>query len=147
MLLTLSMASAQRERQDCRSALLAACCRACSCSSEPGTYLQRRLTRIALLVTLLLSVLLQRSFEIWSFAFVFFFKLWLAGRKFSYGKKGMTDARVSERKSKLAAWLREGLIKLGPTFIKIGALRNVEAASLPCRVTADGSLIWFVEQD
>ena len=32
----------------------------------------------------------------------------------------MTDARVSERKQRLAAWLREGLIKLGPTFIKIG---------------------------
>lgn len=63
----------------------------------------------------------QRSFEIWSFAIVFFFKLWLAGRKWSYGKAGMTEARVSQRKSKLAAWLREGLIKLGPTFIKIGA--------------------------
>ena len=45
----------------------------------------------------------------------------------SYGKAGMTEARVSERKSKLAAWLREGLIKLGPTFIKIGALRNAPA--------------------
>lgn len=32
----------------------------------------------------------------------------------------MTDARVSERKQRLAAWLREGLIRLGPTFIKIG---------------------------
>jgi len=32
----------------------------------------------------------------------------------------MTPARVSQRKSKLACWLRDGLIKLGPTFIKIG---------------------------
>lgn len=32
----------------------------------------------------------------------------------------MTPERVSQRKSRLAAWLREGLIKLGPTFIKIG---------------------------
>ena len=32
----------------------------------------------------------------------------------------MTPERVSERKRKLASWLREGLIKLGPTFIKIG---------------------------
>ena len=63
---------------------------------------------------------LQRSFEIWSFAIVFFLKLWLAGRKWSYGKAGMTAARVSQRKTKLAGWLREGLIKLGPTFIKIG---------------------------
>ena len=32
----------------------------------------------------------------------------------------MTEARVSERRRSLAAWLREGLVKLGPTFIKIG---------------------------
>ena len=34
--------------------------------------------------------------------------------------QGMTEVRISQRRQKLAAWLREGLIKLGPTFIKIG---------------------------
>ena len=29
----------------------------------------------------------QRSFMIWGFAFRFFFKLWLVGKKFTYGKK------------------------------------------------------------
>ena len=33
------------------------------------------------------AVLRQRTFEIWSFAFKFFFRLWLSGRKFSYGKQ------------------------------------------------------------
>ena len=32
----------------------------------------------------------------------------------------MTPPRVSQRKAKLAAWLRRGLVRLGPTFIKIG---------------------------
>jgi predicted unusual protein kinase regulating ubiquinone biosynthesis (AarF/ABC1/UbiB family) len=32
----------------------------------------------------------------------------------------MTEERVSQRRRELAAWLREGLVKLGPTFIKIG---------------------------
>jgi ABC1 atypical kinase-like domain len=32
----------------------------------------------------------------------------------------MTPERVSMRKAELAAWLREGLVRLGPTFIKIG---------------------------
>ena len=32
----------------------------------------------------------------------------------------MTPDRVKERKIGLARWVREGLIKLGPTFIKIG---------------------------
>lgn len=32
----------------------------------------------------------------------------------------MTPEAVSARKKELAIWLREGLVKLGPTFIKIG---------------------------
>jgi predicted unusual protein kinase regulating ubiquinone biosynthesis (AarF/ABC1/UbiB family) len=32
----------------------------------------------------------------------------------------MTKEAVSARKSELAVWLREGLVRLGPTFIKIG---------------------------
>lgn len=32
----------------------------------------------------------------------------------------MTPDRIAERKAKLAIWVREGLVKLGPTFIKIG---------------------------
>ena len=60
----------------------------------------------------------QRTWQIWSFAFVFFFKYWLVGKKWAYGKAGMTAGRVVERKATLAIWLREGLVKLGPTFIK-----------------------------
>ena len=65
---------------------------------------------------------LQRSFEIWSFAVFFFFKLWLVGRNWTYPKKkgGMTPENVSSRTATLASWLREGLVKLGPTFIKVG---------------------------
>ena len=64
----------------------------------------------------------QRTWEIWTFAATFFFKLWLVNQKFSYKKSqgGMTVEAVSARKSQLAVWLREGLVKLGPTFIKIG---------------------------
>ncbi|GMH38237.1 hypothetical protein BSKO_06121 [Bryopsis sp. KO-2023] len=62
----------------------------------------------------------QRTFEIWKFAFVFFFRLWWIGKKFAYPKKGFTPEAISEKKRNLANWLREGLIRLGPTFIKIG---------------------------
>lgn len=61
----------------------------------------------------------QRTWEIWSFAFVFFFKLWKVNQKWSY-RGGMNDEKISARKSDLACWLREGLVRLGPTFIKIG---------------------------
>lgn len=62
----------------------------------------------------------RRSWEIWTFAASFFFRYWLVGRKFTYGKAGMTPERVSSRKRELAKWLVEGLVRLGPTFIKIG---------------------------
>lgn len=63
---------------------------------------------------------IQRTFEIWTFAIQFFFKLWLVNKKFTYGKEGMTEPALSARKTELAIWLREGLVRLGPTFIKIG---------------------------
>jgi len=63
---------------------------------------------------------LQRSWEIWSFAAAFFFRYFLVNKKFTYGKEGMTPERVSSRKRELAKWLVQGLVRLGPTFIKIG---------------------------
>ncbi|KAG1669298.1 hypothetical protein FOA52_014859 [Chlamydomonas sp. UWO 241] len=63
----------------------------------------------------------QRSMEIWGFAFQFAIKYFMLGQKWSYDKAtGMSAEAVSTRKSELAVWLREGLVKLGPTFIKIG---------------------------
>ena len=48
----------------------------------------------------------------------------LVGRRRNEGMfyiaQGMTPPRISQRKASLAAWLREGLVRLGPTFIKIG---------------------------
>ena len=61
----------------------------------------------------------QRSLEIWGFAFQFAFKYFLLGQKWSYGKQGMVPEAVSSRKKELAIWLREGLVRLGPTFIKV----------------------------
>lgn len=43
----------------------------------------------------------QRTFDIWSFALTFFWKLWLVNQKWTYGKEGMTPERVSARKSEL----------------------------------------------
>ncbi|KAI8469667.1 MAG: ABC1 family-domain-containing protein [Monoraphidium minutum] len=64
----------------------------------------------------------QRTFEIWTFAFSFAWKYAKLNQGWTYkgGKKGMTPEAVSARKQELAVWLREGLVKLGPTFIKVG---------------------------
>ena len=62
----------------------------------------------------------QRTWQIWSFAFVFAVKSLALRWRFTYGRGGMTEGRKKVRRERLATWLREGLIKLGPTFIKIG---------------------------
>ncbi len=57
---------------------------------------------------------MQRTFDIWSFALNFFWRLWLVNQKFTYGKEGMTPPRVSQRRAELVgekcfalpAWLK-----------------------------------------
>ncbi|XP_049364771.1 protein ACTIVITY OF BC1 COMPLEX KINASE 8, chloroplastic [Solanum verrucosum] len=62
---------------------------------------------------------IQRTLEIWGSVFTFLFKAWLNNQKFSY-QGGMTEAKKTERRKVLAKWLKETILRLGPTFIKIG---------------------------
>ncbi|KAK6792054.1 hypothetical protein RDI58_011135 [Solanum bulbocastanum] len=62
---------------------------------------------------------IQRTLEIWGSVFTFLFKAWLNNQKFSY-QGGMTEAKKTERRKVLAKWLKETVLRLGPTFIKIG---------------------------
>nr|ABK25165.1 unknown [Picea sitchensis] len=62
---------------------------------------------------------IQRSLEIWGFVITFLFKAWVNNKKFMY-KGGITEEKKKEKRKALAKWLKEGLLKLGPTFIKIG---------------------------
>lgn len=61
----------------------------------------------------------QRTLEIWGFVFAFIFKTWLNNQKFSY-RGGMTEEKKLIRRKTLAKWLKESILRLGPTFIKIG---------------------------
>ncbi|KAJ8628606.1 hypothetical protein MRB53_021929 [Persea americana] len=62
---------------------------------------------------------IQRTLEIWGFVITFIFKAWLNNQKFSY-KGGMTEEKKGLRRKALAKWLKESILRLGPTFIKIG---------------------------
>uniref|UniRef100_A0A7N0U1D9 ABC1 atypical kinase-like domain-containing protein n=1 Tax=Kalanchoe fedtschenkoi TaxID=63787 RepID=A0A7N0U1D9_KALFE len=62
---------------------------------------------------------IQRTVEIWRFVVAFLFKAWLINKKFSY-KGGMTEQKKIVRRKALAKWLKESILRLGPTFIKIG---------------------------
>ncbi|KAI3851749.1 hypothetical protein MKX03_018122 [Papaver bracteatum] len=62
---------------------------------------------------------IQRSLEIWGFVISFLFKAWFNNQKFAY-RGGMTEAKKVLRRKTLAKWLKESILRLGPTFIKIG---------------------------
>ncbi|CAO2831360.1 unnamed protein product [Amaranthus hypochondriacus] len=62
---------------------------------------------------------IQRTLEIWGFVLTFVFKAWLDNQKFSY-KGGMTEEKKRVKRVALAKWLKENILRLGPTFIKIG---------------------------
>ena len=68
----------------------------------------------------------RRRLDIWLFFLSFMFKLWLNKKKISY-RGGWTQEKLIKRKKILAIWIREKLLDLGPTFIKIGQLFSTRA--------------------
>ncbi|KAL5703839.1 Protein ACTIVITY OF BC1 COMPLEX KINASE 8 [Ranunculus cassubicifolius] len=62
---------------------------------------------------------IQRTLEIWGSVLTFLFRVWYNNQKFAY-KGGMTEAKKVLRRKELAKWLKESILRLGPTFIKIG---------------------------
>ncbi|KAK4256729.1 hypothetical protein QN277_006416 [Acacia crassicarpa] len=73
---------------------------------------------------------IQRTLEIWGFVVTFIFKAWWDNQKFSY-KGGMTDEKKTLRRKALAKWLKESILRLGPTFIKIGQQFSTRVDILP----------------
>ncbi|KAG2651807.1 hypothetical protein PVAP13_1NG316200 [Panicum virgatum] len=68
---------------------------------------------------------IQRTLEIWGFVFTFIFKAWLNNQKFTYREKKIMRRKV------LAKWLKESILRLGPTFIKIGQQFSTRVDILP----------------
>ncbi|KAL5212568.1 hypothetical protein ABZP36_023415 [Zizania latifolia] len=73
---------------------------------------------------------IQRTLEIWGFVFKFIFKAWLNNQKFTY-RGGMTEEKRVMRRKVLAKWLKESILRLGPTFIKIGQQFSTRVDILP----------------
>ncbi|XP_052143040.1 protein ACTIVITY OF BC1 COMPLEX KINASE 8, chloroplastic [Oryza glaberrima] len=73
---------------------------------------------------------IQRTLEIWGFVFKFIFRSWLNNQKFTY-RGGMTEEKRVIRRKVLAKWLKESILRLGPTFIKIGQQFSTRVDILP----------------
>lgn len=73
---------------------------------------------------------IQRTLEIWGFVFNFIIKAWLNNQKFTY-RGGMTEEKKVAKRKILAKWLKENILRLGPTFIKIGQQFSTRVDILP----------------
>jgi predicted unusual protein kinase regulating ubiquinone biosynthesis (AarF/ABC1/UbiB family) len=73
---------------------------------------------------------LARTIDIWRTVLTFSWMIWIDGKKWSY-VGGKTEAKVKNRTRQRAIWLRESMLQLGPTFIKVGQLLSTRADILP----------------
>ncbi|YAI81357.1 MAG: ABC1 kinase family protein [cyanobacterium endosymbiont of Rhopalodia sterrenbergii] len=68
----------------------------------------------------------RRRLDIWWFVLTLITQFWLNGKKWSY-RGGYTKKKETARRQRQAVWIRENLLNLGPTFIKIGQLFSTRA--------------------
>ncbi len=73
----------------------------------------------------------QRRFvDIWTFVLSLTGALWAYEKPWSY-RGGMTEVKQAQRRRALAIWIRETLLDLGPTFIKVGQMFSTRADLFP----------------
>ncbi|XP_015880814.3 protein ACTIVITY OF BC1 COMPLEX KINASE 7, chloroplastic [Ziziphus jujuba] len=73
---------------------------------------------------------LQRSIDVWSFVLSLRIRVLLDNAKWAY-VGGFTEDKQKKRRQKTAAWLRERVLQLGPTFIKLGQLSSTRSDLFP----------------
>ncbi|MGL5061171.1 MAG: ABC1 kinase family protein [Microcoleus sp.] len=72
----------------------------------------------------------RRFFDIWAFVLIWLTWLWLDSKDWSYWG-GVTEEKKVARRRFQAVWVRETLLDLGPTFIKVGQLFSTRADLFP----------------
>jgi predicted unusual protein kinase regulating ubiquinone biosynthesis (AarF/ABC1/UbiB family) len=72
----------------------------------------------------------RRFIDIWAFVLKLLAAQWAYNKAWTYAK-GMTDETKAVRRRALAIWIRETLLDLGPTFIKVGQLFSTRADLFP----------------
>ncbi|MBW4591869.1 MAG: AarF/ABC1/UbiB kinase family protein [Brasilonema angustatum HA4187-MV1] len=72
----------------------------------------------------------RRFLDIWSFVLTLLFRLWLYNKSWSY-PGGVSEAKQAARRKAQAIWIRNTLLDLGPTFIKVGQLFSTRADIFP----------------
>jgi predicted unusual protein kinase regulating ubiquinone biosynthesis (AarF/ABC1/UbiB family) len=73
---------------------------------------------------------IRRRIDIWVFVLTLLFKFWRNNQKWTYSG-GYSDEKLAARRKIQAVWIRESLLELGPTFIKVGQLFSTRADLFP----------------
>ncbi|MGD1906170.1 MAG: ABC1 kinase family protein [Leptolyngbyaceae cyanobacterium] len=73
----------------------------------------------------------RRFADIWSFVLRLLGARWLYGKRWSYDSGALTPEKQARRRRRQAIWIRETLLDLGPTFIKVGQLFSPRADLFP----------------
>lgn len=72
----------------------------------------------------------RRFLDIWAFVLTWLTWLWLDSKQWSYWGS-FTEEKKNARRRAQAIWVRETLLDLGPTFIKVGQLFSTRADLFP----------------
>ncbi|KAL0744167.1 hypothetical protein Bca4012_085680 [Brassica carinata] len=72
----------------------------------------------------------QRSVDVWSFVLALRIRVLFDNAKWSY-IGGFTEEKQKSRRRETASWLRESVLQLGPTFIKLGQLSSTRSDLFP----------------
>lgn len=78
----------------------------------------------------------RRRLDIWLFVLTLLFKLWRNNEHWTYWG-GYTPEKRQARQRLQARWIRESLLELGPTFIKVGQLFSTRADLFPSEYVAE----------
>ncbi|WP_081599334.1 ABC1 kinase family protein [Prochlorothrix hollandica] len=71
-----------------------------------------------------------RFLRIWAFVLRFLAELWYNGKHWTYAG-GFTPEKLIQRQRRQAIWIRETMLRLGPTFIKLGQFFSTRADIFP----------------
>ncbi|KAJ3698251.1 hypothetical protein LUZ61_001956 [Rhynchospora tenuis] len=72
----------------------------------------------------------QRTIDIWSFVLSLRIRVLFDNAKWSY-VGGFSEEKQKKRRKTTASWLREQVLQLGPTFIKLGQLSSTRSDLFP----------------
>lgn len=78
----------------------------------------------------------RRRWDIWRFVLTLLYQFWLNGKQWSY-PGGYSEDKLLQRRRRQAKWIRETLLNLGPTFIKVGQLFSTRSDIFPAEYVSE----------